>query len=179
MKIYNPMTSYPNQITTAIHKKKEGNFLMVNIKEIRCAASELSPAALKLYLYFVENQDGFLFHLSPKDFTSAYNVSESTYRRAKAELIEKGYAIQEGNELHFYANKDDVPLSDEEYKKKINAIGKTLIKEGIPSEELKDLVKPAKNLEGKSNTEKIQIYKEVLKELQAKAEEYFSNNSLI
>ena len=42
--------------------------MYVGINEIREAAKNLSPSALKLYLYFVENEDGWEFNFSPKDF---------------------------------------------------------------------------------------------------------------
>jgi len=43
-------------------------FMYVGIEEIREAAKSLTPSAFKLYLYLVENEDGWEFVLSPKDF---------------------------------------------------------------------------------------------------------------
>ena len=152
---------------------------MVNISDIRQAASELSPAALKLYLYFAENQDNYFFHLSPKDFMTAYNVSESTYRRAKTEMLEKGYLIQEENQLHFYANKEDLPLPEEEYKKKINDLGKTLFAEGMQREEIMKIVAPAKTIQDKTKEEKIKIYNHIILDLKNELKRYVQNSDFL
>lgn len=144
---------------------------MVGIKNIRKAAKELSPAALKLYLYFVENQDNYFFHLSPKDFCIAYDVSESTYRRAKDELIQKGYIVQNDKEVHFYDDKDDAPLPIEEYKKKINEIGKNLCCEGVPKEEVEEIIKSVPNVKSENMAEKTKALKEVYFKLKTKLKE--------
>lgn len=152
---------------------------MVNIQDIREAASELSPSALKLYLYFVENLDSYFFHLSPKDFMTAYNVSESTYRRAKTELLEKGYLAQEENQLHFYANKDDLPLSKEQYRKRINELGKNLLMEGAKREEVEKIIAPAKALNGKTKNEKIKIYNHIILDLKDELKHYVENHDFL
>lgn len=98
--------SSPNQkigvIVKPKYKEKGMKFMLVGIDEIREAATTLSPSALKLYLYFVENENGWEFALSPQDFLNTYKISESSYRNAKKELIEKGYIIErEKNHFEF------------------------------------------------------------------------------
>ena len=94
--------------------------MYVGIEEIREAAKNLSPSGLKLYLYFVENEDGWEFNLSPKDFQNRYDVAESTYRNAKRELIDKGYIVEEDkNHFTFYSNPEDGLISLDDLRKEI------------------------------------------------------------
>lgn len=110
---YVPMgTTQPNQKFGTIHKKNykdEGmKFMYVGIEEIRNAAKNLTPSAFKLYLYFAENADDWKFSLSFNDFNQAYGVAESTYRKAKQELIDKGYIVErEHNNFDFYTDPSD------------------------------------------------------------------------
>lgn len=98
--------------------------MYVGIDEIRAAAINLSPSAFKLYLYFVENEDGWNFHFFPKNFQNAYNVSESTYRNAKRELTTKGYIIQnQNNTFTFYSNPKDAEPSLEVLVKEMQRLG--------------------------------------------------------
>lgn len=97
---------------------------MIGFDEIREAANELKPGTLKLYLYLVENIDGFDFWLSPADVMAKYKISKSTYDRAKAELVEKGYLVETKGKLHFYANKEDRKMPIEELRKSINELFK-------------------------------------------------------
>lgn len=97
---------------------------MIGFDEIREAANELKPGTLKLYLYLIENIDGFDFWLSPADVMAKYKISKSTYDRAKAELIEKGYLVETKGKLHFYANKEDRKMPIEELRKNINDLFK-------------------------------------------------------
>ena len=94
--------------------------MYVGIEEIREAAKKLSPSALKLYLYFVENEDGWEFNFSPKDFQKRYDVAESTSRNAKRELIDKGYIIEEkNNHFTFYSNPQDGLIKIDELRKEL------------------------------------------------------------
>lgn len=115
--------SYPNQNEISIIKRKWERYLMVGIDEIREASCELSNGALKLYLYLCENVDGYVFWLSPKDVQAKYNMSKSTFDRAKAELIQKGYLSQEGRKIKFYCNKKDCNDNLEKLIEKLNTLG--------------------------------------------------------
>lgn len=75
---------------------EEGDvFIMLAWKDFLNATSELSYSAMKLYMYLAKNMDGYEFYLSSKDYTSAFGVTDRTYRNAKAELIQKGYLREE------------------------------------------------------------------------------------
>ena len=84
-------TSYPNQDMVTIHKEcYDGNFLQVSIDGWTTAFSTLKPGSFGLYLYLCGNMDGYHLALSSAAVQRALGYSDSTYRRAKKELIEKG-----------------------------------------------------------------------------------------
>ena len=128
---------------------------MIGIDEIRTAAIELSPGSLKLYLYLVENVDGYDFWLSPSDVQKSYGISKSTYDRAKAQLIEKGYIVEDGNCIHFYANKEDRKAPINSLKENLNKVFKNVAINGDP-----EMIKMFKKKAGK------------IKELTSKEEQY-------
>ena len=86
------MISFPNQKLYIINKKiQEGDiFIMLKWEDFCRAADELSPSALKLYMYLAKNKDGYEFYFSSKDFCQLFNIVDKTYRNAKNELIFKG-----------------------------------------------------------------------------------------
>lgn len=87
-------TSYPNQDMVTIHKERyDGNFLQVSIDEWTTAFTTLKPGTFGLYLYLCGNMDGYHLALSSVAVQHALGYSDSTYRRAKKELIEKGYLV--------------------------------------------------------------------------------------
>ena len=89
------MASFPNQRTVTIHKPRyEGNFVQVDIDEWQEAFSTLTKSSFGLYLYCCGNQDGYRLELSSAAVQNALHISDSSYRRAVEELLEKGYFIQ-------------------------------------------------------------------------------------
>lgn len=113
--------SYPNQTKITIHKRHwEGHYLMIGFDEIQMAANDLTHTGLKLYLYLAQNVDEYEFWLSPKDVLNHYSMSKSSFDRAKKELIDKGYIVQNGNNsFAFYANKEDSSFSIDDKEKEI------------------------------------------------------------
>lgn len=125
--IYNPYKTVPNQLFGKIckpkYKEKGMKFMYIGIDEIREAAKNLTPSGFKLYLYFAENEDGWEFNLSPKNFQKAYNLAESTYRKAKQELIDKGYIVEhKHNHFVFYSCPADAVVPLDEIRKEINRL---------------------------------------------------------
>ena len=57
----------------------------------------LKANSFKLWIYFVDNADGYKFDLYPVDFCTKANVSDGTYRRAFEELEEKGFLRESTN----------------------------------------------------------------------------------
>ena len=117
------MVSYPNQSVVTIHKDKyHQDFLQVGKDEWMAAYADLKPSSFGLYLYLCGNRDKYIFALSSVAVQQALGISDSTYRRAKEELLEKGYFIAEdGNKhkLHFYPKPQ--PTTYEGKKKKSGA----------------------------------------------------------
>ena len=92
------MASFPNQRTVTIHKPLyEGNFVQVDIDEWQEAFDRLTRISFGLYLYCCGNQDGYKLGLSSAAVQNALHISDSSYRRAVEELLEKGYFIQNTN----------------------------------------------------------------------------------
>ena len=86
--------TFPNQDQVTIHKERyDSNFLQVSIDEWTTAFATLKPGTFGLYLYLCGNMDGFNLALSSVAVQRALGYSDSTYRRAKKELIEKGYLV--------------------------------------------------------------------------------------
>lgn len=93
--------TFPNQDKVTIHKERyDANFLQVGIDEWMTAFNNLKPGTFGLYLYLCGNMDGFNLALSSVAVQHALGYSDSTYRRAKKELIEKGYLIVSARSTH-------------------------------------------------------------------------------
>ena len=58
---------------------------------LEIAMYNLKGNAFKLWIYFVDNAEGYTMDLYPVDFCTKANVSVSTYRRAFEDLLDKGY----------------------------------------------------------------------------------------
>lgn len=153
---------------------------MIGLNEIRQAAVELSPGGLKLYLYLAENVDGFDFWLSPKDVMTKYNMSKSTYDRAKRELIDKKYlAIGENNNIYFYANKEDNKMEDQTYEEAAQQLNLTYNKLAELDEELADsYVEKSKDLLiSLNNTDKKAYIMKLIGEMQREIDNKYSKSS--
>lgn len=69
----------------------------------------LSNSAFKLWIYLVDNADGYKLDLYPVDFCNVANISYSTYQRKFDELIEKGYLIKskKAKDMYLFKEKSD------------------------------------------------------------------------
>ena len=104
--------SVPNQRKIYIKRdsdKARLNFFKVSNKNLLSAMYNLKPSAFKLWVYFTDNTDGYSMDLYPVDFCKKANISESTYKRAFQELIDKGYLIQSEKSNNLFLFKE---LSD-------------------------------------------------------------------
>ena len=89
------MASFPNQRTVTIHKPLyEGNFVQVDIDNWQEAFALLTKSGFGLYLYCCSNMNGYKLGLSSAAVQNALHISDTSYRRAVEELLEKGYFIQ-------------------------------------------------------------------------------------
>ena len=119
------MASFPNQRTVRIHKPKyEGNFVQVDIDDWQEAFSTLTRSGFGLYLYCCGNQDGYKLELSSAAVQNALHISDSSYRRAVEELLEKGYFIQRTTTKYdFYTTPQPTSYVPKPKKKKASGGG--------------------------------------------------------
>ena len=99
---------------------------MLSWKEYCEAAKELSPSALKLYMYLAKNKDGYEFFFSSKDFIETFDISDKSYRNAKNELIEKGYLKEEENNKVNFSSNAAFKETRESLAKELSNIGRVL-----------------------------------------------------
>ena len=114
------MASFPNQRTVTIHKPHyEGNFVQVDIYEWQEAFATLTRSGFGLYLYCCGNQDGYKLELSSAAVQNALHISDSSYRRAVEELLEKGYFMQRtATKYDFYTTPQPTSYVPKPKKKK-------------------------------------------------------------
>lgn len=93
--------SVPNQKIITTHKApadKNHLYMCVNIEALQKAMNDLTPAQLKVWMYFAKNQNNYEFELSSVAVCAFCNISDKTYRDAVKALVAKRYLVQcEGN----------------------------------------------------------------------------------
>lgn len=97
----------PNQKTIKVNKElcdKEHLFSPYNLDALQKAMTNLDGFAFKMWCYLGKNQKGYEFALSKKDAVDNWGMgSKSSYDRAVAELIKKGYLVETSpNHYDFY-----------------------------------------------------------------------------
>ena len=98
------MASFPNQKRIRVRKSAAGPFLQINLEDLAQATQLLNYSELKLYLYIAGNKKDYVFDLSPQDFLSHFPMSRSSYSKAVAALIEKGFLVEMGDSFYdFYS----------------------------------------------------------------------------
>lgn len=100
--------SVPNQkivqIAPRVKRDADHLYAMINIEALSAAVADLKGSALKMWLYFNKNQDGYKFELSQKA-CAAWGIKKDSYYAGIGELEEKGYLlpIYEGSNIYnFY-----------------------------------------------------------------------------
>ena len=89
-------TSNPNQRRITYHKiEGTTGYTKINIDASRQAMNTLSYSAFMLYSYMALNADNYEDWFSPAILIQKTNLTESTYRKAFSELVEKGYLVQD------------------------------------------------------------------------------------
>ena len=81
--------------------------MMVECNGIEPLSQNYKFWAYCLYMYFMQNQDGFTLKLRRTHAMNVTNLSKSSYHRAMAELIEKGYLIDCGDGYEFYEEPEE------------------------------------------------------------------------
>lgn len=105
-------TTVPNQRTITVHRQPlDKDFLGIKNENWQYAARDLSPHALRLYLYLADNADGYRLGLSPAAIRAAVGIPRSTYHDQFRVLEDKGYLVhRSGSSYDFY----EVPISKSE-----------------------------------------------------------------
>ena len=140
------MASFPNQRTVTIHKPRyEGNFVQVDIDDWQEAFALLTKSSFGLYLYCCGNQDGYKLGLSSAAVQNALHISDSSYRRAVEELLEKGYFIQNTTTKYdFYTSPQPTSYVPKPKKKKASGGGaaEPALEETSEAEPIEEPTKP-------------------------------------
>lgn len=95
----------PNQKRIIIKRDSEraqSDFFKVSNQNLNEAVYNLDTKSFLLWLYFADNQNGYIKDLYPVDFVSWSGLSKSSYDRAFKELEEKGYLIKHKEKDKYY-----------------------------------------------------------------------------
>lgn len=86
-----------NQKMVAVNKAptdKQHVYMCVNIAALELAMQDLTPAQLKVWMYFAKNQNNYQFELSSVAVCGFCNISDKTYREAIKTLVAKRYLVK-------------------------------------------------------------------------------------
>lgn len=102
----------PNQKTVIINKAPTDRshiYTCINIDALQKAMCALTPAQLKVWMYFAKNQNNYEFDLSSVAVCEFCNISDKTYRDAVKALIAQRYLIKRQDGVYdFY----EIPVEE-------------------------------------------------------------------
>lgn len=87
----------PNQKTVSVNKEPTDRnhlYMCINLDALQSAMKDLTPAQLKVWMYFAKNQNNYVFELSSVAVCGFCNISDKTYREAIKTLVEKRYLVK-------------------------------------------------------------------------------------
>ena len=104
-----------NQRTVCVHRERpSADFLGIKNENWKAAARDMSPHALKLYLYLAANADNYTFALSPAAITEEIGMPRSTYHDQFKVLVNKGYLVNtHGNTYDFFEKPQPRPVTQD------------------------------------------------------------------
>ena len=150
------MASFPNQRTVTIHKPLyEGNFVQVDIDDWQEAFALLTKSGFGLYLYCCSNMNGYKLGLSSAAVQNALHISDTSYRRAVEELLEKGYFIQNTTTKYdFYTSPQPTSYVPKPKKKKASDGGAAApaLEETPAAEPIEEPTMPPRSMSPALNT---------------------------
>ena len=126
--------SVPNQKMILIQRARESvyaqkDYLKVANNILEVAMYNLKGNSFKLWVYFTDNAEGYTMDLYPVDFCTKAKVSDSTYRRAFEDLLEKGYLRQSDKDSNVYIFYEVSDSDKIEYPDKVNSLDTDNFKE--------------------------------------------------
>ena len=150
------MASFPNQRTVTIHKPLyEKNFVQVDIDDWQEAFALLTKSSFGLYLYCCGNMNGYKLGLSSAAVQNALHISDTSYRRAVEELLEKGYFIQNTNTKYdFFTTPQPTSYVPKPKKKKASGGGaaEPALEETSAAEPIEEPTRPPRSISPALNT---------------------------
>lgn len=111
----------------SVYAQKDYLKVANNILEV--AMYNLKGNSFKLWVYFTDNAEGYTMDLYPVDFCTKAKVSDSTYRRAFEDLLEKGYLRQSDKDSNVYIFYEVSDSDKIEYPDKVNSLDTDNFKE--------------------------------------------------
>lgn len=81
---------------------KDNPYFMVNKSANRQAMAALSRVGFQLYMYFMQNEDGYVTTLRRTHAMRTTGLSKTAYYDAITDLINTGYLIDAGDGYEFY-----------------------------------------------------------------------------
>lgn len=103
----------PNQKVITVNKAPTDRnhvYMCLNIDALQKAMCALTPAQLKVWMYFAKNQNNYKFELSSVAVCSFCGISDKTYRDAVKELVSQRYLVKGNNGIYdFY----EIPKEEE------------------------------------------------------------------
>lgn len=86
----------------SIIKANDQPYYMCSVSHNRIAMQNLTRSAFYLYMYFMQNQDGYVLHLSRSAAMKITSLSKSSYYLAFQELVDKHYIVECEDGYEFY-----------------------------------------------------------------------------
>ena len=118
--------SVPNQRKIIIERESLGcikDFLKVSNENLQLAMYNLKPSTFMLWIYFVDNTNGYVFDMYVVDFMNKTGLSRSSYNRAFEELTEKGYLIKSHKQSNWYLFKEKSESNNICYLDEVQSMG--------------------------------------------------------
>lgn len=98
--------SYPNQKTIFFNEENlliDGKNINIYNNLLFSTMKSLNNTEFKVWLFFYMNASSDFFFLTAADVCAAMGLSTSTYFHALRELANKGFLVEEGSKVAFYA----------------------------------------------------------------------------
>ena len=111
--------SVPNQKKIYIQRETDNakrDYLKVGNDNLHAAMYNLKSSTFMLWVYFVDNANGYGMDLYPVDFLNITGMGRSTYDRSFKELEEKGYLLKSkvANNTYLFMEKSEKAESRDE-----------------------------------------------------------------
>ncbi len=93
----------PNQKTVSVHKEPTDRnhlYACINIDAMENAMNTLTPAQLKVWMYFAKNQNNYRFELSSVAVCGFCGISDKTYRDAIKALVAQRYLVKRADGIY-------------------------------------------------------------------------------